>query len=141
MTLRTPRFIAFALVALLLCGGVLIYGMVCGIPQWSVAFHGALQPLIEAYGGWTITLSIVGLGILLVGGSLALGWMRRSFDYLLLAVGFLAVLIFVSLGLPSSISTMVDASVSFLVVGLCALLVVVAFAGAVRERLSRRYHG
>lgn len=139
ISFRTPRFIAFALIALLLSGGSLAYGLVWGVPQWNVAFQGVLAPLISAYGGWSVTLGIVGFGVLLIGGSLALGWMRASFDYLLLALGFLAVLIFVSLGLPSPVAALVDAAISFLVVGLCALLVVGVFISAMKERLTRRY--
>lgn len=139
MFLRTPRFIGSALLALLLCGGSLVYGLVWGVPQWNSAFQGALQPIIAAYGGWSVTLGILGLGVVLVGGSLALGWLRATFDYLLAALGFLAALIFISLGLPSSVAAMVDAAVSLLVVGLCGLLVVVIFVGAIRERLTRRY--
>ena len=140
MALRRPRFIGFALLALLLCGGSLVYGVIWGIPQWNSAFQGALQPVIAAYDGWPITLGLVGIGALLVGGSLLLGWLRATFDYVLLALGFLSALIFVWLGLPSAVAAMVDAAVSFVVVGLCALLVVAVFVGAIRERLSRRYH-
>ncbi|MGC8517079.1 MAG: hypothetical protein ACP5P4_00945 [Steroidobacteraceae bacterium] len=140
MILRTPRAVGFALLALLLSGGSLVWGLVWGVPRWNSAFQGSLQPMIAAYGGWSVTLGIVGLGVLLVGGSLALGWVRAAVDYVLLALGFLSVLIFVSLGLPASVAAMVDAAVSFLVVGLCALLVVAVFVGAVRERLGRRYH-
>lgn len=140
IALRTPRFIGFALLALLLCGGTLIYGLIWGVPQWNDAFQGALQPVIAAYGGWPVTLGVVGLGILLVGGSLALGWSRASFDYALPAAGFLAALIFVALGLPPSVTSMVYAAVSLAVVGLCALLVAAMFVGAVRARLERRHH-
>jgi hypothetical protein len=140
MALRRPRFIGFALLALLLCGGSLVYGLIWGSPQWNSAFQGALQPVIAAYDGWSITLGIVGIGALLVGGSLVLGWLQRTFDYVLLALGFLGVLIFVWLGLPPSVATMVDAAVSFVIVGLCALLVIAVFVGAVRGRLNRRYH-
>ena len=140
MALRRPRFIGFALLALLLCGGSLVFGLIWGVPQWNSAFQGALQPVIEAYDGWSVTLGFVGIGVFLIGGSLLLGWLRATFDYVLLALGFLGILIFVWLGLPSSVATMVDAAVSFVVVGLCALLVVAVFVGAIRERLSRRYH-
>ncbi|MDA8350001.1 MAG: hypothetical protein M0038_14570 [Pseudomonadota bacterium] len=139
VALRRPRFIGFALLALLLCGCPLVYGLVLGVPQWNSAFQGALQPLITAYDGWSVTLGIVGVGALLVGGALVLGWRRATFDYVLLALGFLGVLIFIWLGLPSSVATMVNAAVSLLVVGLCALLVVTVFLRAVRERLNRRY--
>jgi hypothetical protein len=139
VALRRPRFIGFALLALLLCGCPLVYGLVWGVPQWNSAFQGALQPLITAYDGWSVTLGIVGVGALLVGGALVLGWRRATFDYVLLALGFLGVLIFIWLGLPSSVATMVNAAVSLLVVGLCALLVVTVFLRAVRERLNRRY--
>ena len=140
MALRRPRFIGFALLALLLCGGSLVYGLAWGVPQWNSAFQGALQAVIAAYDGWSVTLGLVGIGALLVGGSLALGWLRATFDYVLLALGFLGMLIFVWLGLPSLVATMVDAAVSFIVVGLCALLVVAVLVRAVRERLNRRYH-
>ena len=140
IALRTTRFIASALLALLLCGGSLVYGLIWGVPRWDSAFKGILRPPISAYDGWSVTLGVVGIGVFLVGGSLLLSWMRATFDYVLLAVGFLAVMIFVSLGLPSPVAAMVYAAVSFLVVGLCALLVVMVLIGAIRARLNRRYH-
>ncbi len=137
--LRTKRFIAFALLALLFCSGSLIYGLTWGIPQWNSAFQGVLQPIISAYNGWAVTLGFVGIGALLVGGSLMLGWLRATFDYVLPAIGFLAVLVFFSLGLPHPVIAMISATVSFLVVGLCALLVLAVLFGAIRARVNRRY--
>ena len=139
VALRTKRFIAFAFLALLLCSGSLLYGLIWGIPQWNIAFQGVLQPTISAYNGWSITLGVVGIGALLVGGSLTLGWLRATFDYVLPAIGFLAVLVFFSLGLPPPIIVMICAAVSFLVVGLCALLVIAVLCGAIRARVNRRY--
>lgn len=137
--LRTKRFIAFAFLALLLCSGSLIYGLIWGVPQWNSAFQGVLQPIISAYNGWSVTLGVVGIGALLVGGSLMLGWLRATFDYVLPAIGFLSVLVFCSLGLPPPVIVMIGATVSFLVVGLCALLVIVVLFGAIRARVNRRY--
>lgn len=139
MPLRTPRFIGFVLVAAILCGGSLIYGLVWGVPQWSAISQGALDPVIFAYGGWSIAVGIVAAGVLLVGGCLALSWFRATFDYLLLGLGLLSVLVFITLGLPAQVVGQVEAGLSFVMVGLCALLVATIFGAALKDRLTRRY--
>ena len=139
MALGTPRFILSALVAVILCGGSLTYGFGWGVPQWTAVFQGALAPAIAAYQGWSVTLGIVAAGTLLIGGSLALSWFRATFDYLLIGLGVLAVLVFIVLGLPAQLIAQVDATVSFVIVGLCALLVAVVFYRAAKDRLSGRF--
>ena len=137
MSLRTPRLIGSVLLAVILCGGALTYALVSGVPQWNAVFQGALDPVISAYGGWALTGGYVALGVVLVGGSLALSWFRATFDYLPLGFGFVSVLVIISLGLPPYIDAQIDAVLSFVMVGLCAILLGGIFLAAVKDRLSR----
>lgn len=138
MGLRTGRFIAWSLFAAITCGGSLLYASVWGVPQWNSVFQGALGPIIAAYDGWALSIGFVLLGVILVGGSLALCWLRATFDFLPAGLGVLALLMFISLGLPIHVVTEIDAALSLVVVGLCALLVFRIFLAALRDRLARR---
>jgi hypothetical protein len=139
MPLRTPRLIGSVLLGVILCAGSLTYALVSGVPQWSVVFQGALDPLLSAYGGWALTSAYVGLGILLVGGCLAVSWLRATVDYLPLGFGFVSVLVVISLGLPAYIDAQIDAVLSFVMVGLCAVLLAAIFFAAIKDRISRGF--
>lgn len=139
MAVRSSRFIGSALVALILCGGTLIYGLGWGVPQWNGVFQGELGPVISAYGGWALSIGVVMVGVLLVGGCVALSWARATFDFLLMALGIVAAVTFIALGLPGQLVEQIDATLSFVIVGLCALLVAKVFFSALKDRLSRRY--
>lgn len=125
--------------AIILSCGSLIYGLVSGVPQWTGEFQGTLVPLISAYDGWAVTIGIVVVGVLLVGGCVALSWYRATFDYLLVGLGLLAVLVFITLGLPPQLVARVDAALSFVMVGLCAVLLAKVFFAALKDRFTRRY--
>lgn len=139
MPTRKTSLIVSAILAAILCAGTLGYGLTWGVPQWSSVFQGRLAPVIGAYGGWSISIGLVTVGVILVGGCLALSWMRASYDYLVLSIGVVAVLVFVALGLPAQDRMLVDATLSFVMVGLCALLVGGVFVSALKDRFTRRY--
>lgn len=139
MPLRTPRLIGSLLLAVVLCGGSLTYALVSGVPQWNAVFQGALDPIISAYGGWALTGGYVALGVLLVGGCFALSWFRATFDYLPLGFGFVSVLVVISLGLPAYIDAQIDAVLSFMMVGLCAVLLAGIFFAAIKDRFNRGF--
>ncbi|MHB1869978.1 MAG: hypothetical protein ACYCT1_03865 [Steroidobacteraceae bacterium] len=139
MAERNWRVIASALLAAVLCGGPLVYGLGWGVPQWAGLFRGELDPAFAVYGGWAVSLGVVAVGIVLVGGWLALCWLRATVTYLPVGLGLLAIMVFVTLGMPAQIQGQIDAAVSLAIVALCALLVARVFAAAVRARLARRY--
>ncbi len=138
MAIRTGRLIAWSLFAAIACGGSLLYASVWGVPEWNSVFQGALGPVISAYDGWALSIGFVLVGVLLVGGSLAWCWRRATFDYLPAGLGALALLMFISLGLPVHVVSQIDAALSLVIVGLCALLVVKVFLSALKDRLARR---
>ena len=139
MSLRSPRFIVCALLAVILAAGLAVYGWLWGIPQWSVAFQGELLPLITAYGGWTAAIGIVAVGTILVGICVAVSWIQGTYHYLMLALGAAAVLTFVTLGLPAQSIAQIQDAISFVIVGLCGLLMLGVFLSALKERLTRRF--
>lgn len=139
MESRKRGLILCSAVAALLLAGSLAYALVLGIPQWSSLFQGTLNPVISAYGGWPLATGIVAVGLIIVGGSVGLSWEQHSFHYLILALGMLSVLVFVSLGLPEQVRGLIENTLSLVVVGLCGLLVAGIFVAALRDRLSRRY--
>lgn len=139
MALRNWRLMASVLLAAALCGGPLVYGLGWGVPQWTTLFPGQLDVVFNAYGGWAVSLGVVAVGAILVGGCLALSWLRATVTYLPIGLGLLAILVFVALGMPAQIQGQIDAAVSLAIVALCALLVVRVFTAAVRARLARRY--
>ncbi len=130
---------ASVLLAAVLCGGPLVYGLGWGVPQWAMLFRGELDAEFTAYGGWAVSLGVVAIGAALAGGCLALCWLRATTTYLPVGLGLLAIIVFVALGMPTQIQGQIDAAVSVAIVALCALLVVRVFAAAVRARLARRY--
>lgn len=139
MAERNWPVIASALLAAVLCGGPLVYGLGWGVPQWPTLFRGELDPVFAAYGGWAVSLGVVAVGIVLVGGWLALCWLRATVRYLPVGLGLLAIMVFVTLGMPAQIQSQIDAAVSLAIVALCALLVARVFVAAVKARLARRY--
>ncbi len=123
----------------ILAAGSVIYGFIWGVPEWNTLFQGSLQPVILAYGGWPMATGIVAAGLAILGGCIGVSWEQRTFHYLILALGLLSVLVFIALGLPGQVLGLIVNTLSFVVVGLCALLLAGIFAAALRERLTRRY--
>lgn len=139
MRLRSPRFLASALIAAILVAGSAVYGWLRGIPQWSAVLNGEFIPWLSAFGGWAVAIGIVALGSVLVGISVVVSWIQGTYHYLMLALGAVAVLVFVSLGLPDPVLTQTEDATRFVVVGLCGLLVLGVFISAMKERLTRRF--
>ncbi len=139
MAVRNWRLMTSVLLATVLCGGPLVYGLRWGVPQWATLFRGTLEAQFTAYGGWAVSLGVVATGAALAGGCLALCWRRATTAYLPVGLGLLAIIVFVALGMPRQIQGQIDATVSLAIVALCALLVIRVFVAAVRARLARRY--
>ncbi len=139
MQARKRGFILCSAVAAVLLGASLIYGLVWGVPQWSRLFQGALEPMIFAYDGWPLATGIVAAGLATLGACIGLSWRQGTFHYLILALGLLSVLVFVSMGLPAQLLTQITNTLSFVVVGLCGLFLLGIFFFAFKDRLSRRY--
>lgn len=135
---RRGLIVCSAVTAVLIAGS-LTYALVWGIPQWNTLLEGNLDPVIGAYDGWPLATGIVALGLAVVGAAVGVSWEQRTFHYLVLALGVLSVLAFISLGFPGQILALITSTLSFAVVGLCALLVLGIFAAALRDRLARRY--
>lgn len=131
--------ISCSIVAAILAAGSVLYGLIRGVPQWNTVLQGQLDPVILAYGGWPLATGIVAVGLAILGGCIAVSWEQRTFHYLILALGLLSGLVFVALGLPGQVLGLIVNTLSFVVVGLCALLLAGVFAAALRERLTRRY--
>ena len=139
MSLRSPRFVASALLAVILSAGLAAFGWLWGIPRWNAAFDGALAPWISAYGGWAVSIGFVALGSIVVAICIVASWIRRTYHYLMLAAGAVAVLTFIALGLPAAVLAQIRDGVRLVVVGLCGLMVVAIFGSALKARLTRRF--
>ncbi len=139
MQSRKRTFILCSAGATVLLGSLLIYGLVWGVPQWSRMFQGVLEPVIFAYGGWPLATGIVAVGLATLGACIGLSWRQGTFPYLILALGLLSVLVFISMGLPAPLLAQITNTLSFVVVGLCGLFLLGIFFVAFKDRLSRRY--
>ncbi len=139
MASHRRSFIWCSIIAAVLLGGSLTYALVWGVPQWNAVFQGALDPVIFAYGGWPLATGIVAVGLALLGACIGLSWEQGTVHYLILSLGMLSVLVFVSLGLPAQVLTQITSTLSFVVVGFCGLFLLWIFRVAVKDRLARRY--
>lgn len=131
------RLLLSALPAGILAAGSLTYGLLFGVPRWSLAFQGALAPTISAYGGWPVSLGIVAVGMVVVGICAAVSWRRGTFHTLIVALGVLSLLVFFSLGLPAPLIVQIKKSLSLAVVGFCGLFVAGVFLFALKDRFTR----
>jgi len=138
-SLRSPRFVASALLAVILSTGLAAFGWLWGIPRWNVAFDGALAPGISAYGGWAVSIGFVALGSSVVAGCIVASWIRRTYHYLMLGAAAVAVLTFIALGLPAAVLAQIRDGIRLVVVGLCGLMVLAIFGSALKARLTRRF--
>lgn len=137
MEFHKRSFILCSIAAAVLIAGSLAYALLWGVPQWSTAFQGVLAPVISAYDGWPVSIGIVACGLVVVGVFSAVSWKQSTVHYLVLSLGVVSVLAFVSLGLPPLLLTEIQQALSLVVVGLCGLLVAGIFLFAIKDRLSR----
>lgn len=139
MGLRSPRFVASTLLTVVLSVGLTVFGWLWGVPRWNVAFDGMFAPWVSAYGGWAVSIGFVALGSIMVAACIVTSWIQRTYHYLALGVGAVAVLTFIALGLPATVLTQIKDGVRLVIVGLCGLMVLAIFASALRARLTRRF--
>lgn len=137
MSSSTRRLVLSALLAGILAGGSLAYGLLFGVPQWSVVFQGVLAPAISAYGGWPVSLGIVAAGLAVAGACAAVSWHRGTVHTLIMALGVVSLLAFFTLGLPAPLIGEIKRSLSLAVVGFCGLFVGGVFLFAIKDRVTR----
>lgn len=133
----TRPVVLSAVLAGVLIAGSLTYGLLFGVPQWSVAFQGTLAPAISAYGGWPMSLGIVAAGLAVVGICASVSWKQGTYHTLIVALGVLSPMVFFSLGLPAPVIAEIKRALSLAVVGFCGLFVAGVFLFALKDRFTR----